>query len=165
MDFWLEDHTNFKTEPILTISPHSDNLVGPGVVSKVDTLQMINSSTYQSSSNPDIYATVTDNSSVEKYGVYGKLHLYDTTRIDKLHELAYITTLLHKEPAYAYKIVMTNGEHITVGDYVRVKELSYDKDIILPVVAVSHQITDSIESLLVVGTPELHISDLLASMT
>ena len=164
MDFWLEDPTNFKVEPIVTLSEHSDNLIGPGLVSKIDSTQLVNSATFQSSNNLDLYATITDNDSVAKYGVHGKLHRFNTDRYDRLEELAYETVLMNKEPTLTYRIVMSNGEHISIGDYIRIRHLSFDKDIILPVVEVTHQLTETIESIIVVGTPELSTGEYIASL-
>lgn len=165
MDFWLEDPTNLKSKPVLTVSDISENLTGPGIVAKIDTTQMVNSATFQSSANPDVYATITDNDSVARHGIHAKLYKLNTTRHDRLQELAYTTVLRHKEPTTTYRIVMTHGEYITLGDYIRIKVTSFNKDVLLPVVDMSHTITDKVESIITVGTPELSISQYIAAIT
>tara|TARA_R100001463_G_scaffold123627_1_gene180404 strand:- start:342 stop:1424 length:1083 start_codon:yes stop_codon:yes gene_type:complete len=163
MDFWLEDHKNFKSEPILTITENNNTLTGPGIVSDINSTQMINSATYLSSVNTDVFATASDEDSIERHGVYGKLYTSTSERLDRLEELAYTTILLHKEPTVTYNIMMNNGEYIMLGDYIKVKVSTHDKGILLPVVQLSHVITDRVESIITVGTPELSITEYISS--
>jgi hypothetical protein len=162
MDFWLEDHKNLKSEPILTITENNNTLTGSGILSNINSTQIVNSATYLSSVDSDVFVTVSDEDSIERRGVYGKLYTSSSERLDRLEELAYITVLLHKEPTITYNIMMNNGEHITLGDYIKVKVATHDKGILLPVVQVSHVITDTVESVITVGTPELSITEYIA---
>mgnify|MGYP006406995141 FL=1 len=156
MDFWLEDPTNTKyTYPIATFSEHSNNLVGAGLTSKMDITQVVNSATYQSSTNPEIYGTMTDDDGVRRFGVRSKLFKHDSENQAVLEKLAYETVIRSNKPTITYNISMTNGEHISIGDYVRIKEISFDIDVVLPVVEVNHLIGEAITSRIVVGTPEL----------
>lgn len=162
MDFWLEDHKNFKTEPILTITESNNTLTGAGIVSNINSTQIVNSATYLSSVDDDIFVTVSDEDSIERCGVYGKLFMSNSERLDRLEELAYTTVLLHKEPTVIYNIVINNGEYITLGDYINVKVATHNKGILLPVVQVSHVITDRVESVITLGSPELSIVEYIS---
>jgi len=161
MDFWLEDHRNFKTEPILTVSEDNHTISGSGIVSNINSTQLVNSATFFSG---DIHATVSDEDSIERHGVYGKLSPSTTKRLDRLEELAYTYVLLNKEPTINYKIIMNDGDYITLGDYIKVKVSSFSKEIILPVIQVSHTIKDRVESTIVVGTPQISISEYIQSI-
>ena len=162
MDFWLEDHKNVKSEPILTITENNNTLTGSGVVSNINSTQIVNSATYLSSIDTDLFVTVSDEDSIEQRGVYGRLYTSSSERLDRLEELAYTTVLLHKEPTITYNIIMNNAEHITLGDYINIKVATHDKGILLPVVQVSHTITDRVESVVTVGSPELSIVEYIA---
>ena len=70
--------------------------------------------------------------------------------------------LLHKEPTVIYNIVINNGEYITLGDYINVKVATHNKGILLPVVQVSHVITDRVESVITLGSPELSIVEYIS---
>ena len=59
---------------------------------------------------------------------------------------------------------LSNAEHLTLGDYVKVS-VPYLKDVILPVVDVRHVIRESIDSYITLGTPEVSISELIKSIT
>ena len=163
MDFWLEDHKNFKSEPVLTITETNNTLIGPGVVSNINSTQMVNSATYLSSVDSNVFVTISDEDSIEKHGIKGKLVLNTSERLDRLEELAYINVLLHKTPTVTYRITMNNAEYITLGDYIKINIESFGKDILLPVVQVNHVITDRVESTIVVGTPELSITEYISS--
>ena len=163
MDFWLEDPTNFQSKPLMSISDNSNNLTGPGVVANINSSQLVNSATYQSNLDASVFTTITDQDSVARNGVYGKLFKISSKRKDRLEELAYQTILLHKEPTMTYKVVMTGGEHISLGDYIEVSIPTLGKKELLPVVGVSHSFTDSVVSTITLGTPELSISQLIAS--
>tara|TARA_Y100001938_G_C8072872_1_gene424210 strand:+ start:697 stop:1779 length:1083 start_codon:yes stop_codon:yes gene_type:complete len=164
MDFWLEDPSNFTTRPLLTISDESNNLTGPGLIGNINSSTMVNSATYQSNKDTTLFATITDEDSVARHGIYGKVYQINTLRKDRLEELAYQTVLLHKEPTLSYKVVMSEAEHVTLGDYIRVKIPTLDKDIILPVVDVTHTFQESVSSSILLGTPNLSISQYIASL-
>lgn len=156
MDFWLEDPKNKKfVRPILTVSETSNNLIGDGLVTSVDSTQIVNSATYQSSIDPTIFATVTDEDSVRRFGVKSKLYQSNIKSTGDLETLAYEAVTLFKEPTFSYNITMTNGEHISLGDYIKIKNIAYEEEEVLPVVEVSHTFGDSIQSNIVVGKPEL----------
>ena len=163
MDFWLEDPTNLTTKPLMTVSDDSNFLIGEGVLANINSSTMVNSATYQSSKDPSLFVTVTDDDSVARHGVYGKVFKLSPSRRDRLEELAYQTVLLHKEPTLTYNIVMNGGEHITLGDYIEVKVPTLGKKEILPVVAVKHTFTDSVSSTITLGNPSLSIAQLIAS--
>ena len=91
------------------------------------------------------------------------MYQFKTSRYDRLEELAYQTILLHKEPTLLYKMQLSNAEHLTLGDYVKVS-VPYLKDVILPVVEVRHVIRESIDSYITLGTPEISMSELIKSI-
>ena len=160
MDFWFEDPTNRKYQTAaMVISEKSPNLVGNGLVSGIDITQLVNSATYQSSSDSTIYATVTDNDSVRRFGVRSELYQVDIDEKGKLEMLAYQAVTRFKEPTFDYNITLKNAEHITVGDYIKINNIAYEKEETLPVVKVLHSFSDSIVSRITLGTPELTLKE------
>ena len=164
LDFYKEDSNNTSIGFKMQVSEGDSNLLGKGILATIDTSKLVNSATYQSSLDPTIQATVTDEDSVERNGLVGKLYQFKTSRYDRLEELAYQTILLHKEPTLIYQMQLSNAEHLTLGDYVKVS-VPYLKDVILPVVEVRHVIRESIDSYITLGTPEVSISELIKSIT
>ena len=164
LDFYKEDSNNTSIGFKMQVSEGDSNLLGKGILATIDTSKLVNSATYQSSIDSTIHATVTDEDSVERNGVAGRLYQFRTDRRDRLEELAYQTVLLHKEPTHIYKMQLSNAEHLTLGDYVKVS-VPYLKDVILPVVEVRHVIRESIDSYITLGTPEVSISELIKSIT
>ena len=157
MDFWLEDPLNKRYYmPVMTVSEQSSNLVGDGLVTKVDITQVVNSATYQSNSDSTKFATVTDSDSVRRFGVRSRLYKVDT---GDLEMLAYQTVTRFKEPTFDYTITLKNAEHITVGDYIKVRNIAYEKEETLPVVQVTHSFTDNITTQITLGKPELTLKE------
>jgi len=163
LDFYKEDSNNTSIGFKMKVSEKDNNLLGKGIVANIDSSKLVNSATYQSSIDPTIHATVTDEDSVERNGIAGKLYQFKTSRYDRLEELAYQTVLLHKEPTLIYQMRLSNAEHLTLGDYVKVS-VPYLKDVILPVVEVRHVIRESIDSYITLGTPEISMSELIKSI-
>jgi len=164
LDFYKEDSTNTSLGFKMEVSEGSSDLLGKGVLATIDGSKIVNSATFQSSLDSTIHATVTDEDSVERNGVAGKLYQFKSTEYDRLEELAYKTVLLHKEPTIMYKMQLSNAEHLTLGDYVKVTAPSL-KDVVLPVVEVRHRIRESIESYITLGTSEISVVDLIRSIT
>ena len=163
LDFYKEDPSNTSIGFKMQVSEGDSNLLGKGILASIETSQLVNSATYQSSLDSTIYATVTDEDSVERNGVAGKLYQFKSSRYDRLEELAYQTVLLHKEPTLIYQMQLSNAEHLTLGDYVKVS-VPYLKDVILPVVEVRHVIRESIDSYITLGNSEISISELIKSI-
>jgi len=160
MDFWLEDPSNKRYEmPILILSDKSRDLVGDGLVTKTDITQVVNSATYQSTKDPAIYVTVTDDDSVRRFGVRSKLYKVEDDQKGILEMLAYQVVTRLKEPTFNYDVTLKNAEHITVGDYIKIKNIAYEKEETLPVVKVQHSFTDNITSKITLGRPELTLKE------
>ena len=157
MDFWLEDPLNKRYYmPVMTVSEQSSNLVGDGLVTSVDITQVVNSATYQSNTDSTKFATVTDSDSVRRFGVRSRLYKVDT---GDLEMLAYQAVTRFKEPTFDYTITLKNAEHITVGDYIKVRNLAYEKEETLPVIQVTHSFTDNITTQITLGKPELTLKE------
>ena len=160
MDFWLEDPSSKRYEmPVMTISDKSPNLVGDGLVTSIDITQVVNSATYQSTKDSTIYATVTDDDSVRRFGIRGKLYQVEEDEKGKLELLAYQAVTRFKEPTFNYSVTLKDAEHITVGDYIKINNIAYEQEETLPVVKVLHSFTDSIVSKITLGTPELTLKE------
>mgnify|MGYP003135777805 FL=1 len=157
MDFWLEDPLNKRYYmPVMTVSENSSNLVGDGLVTSVDMTQVVNSATYQSNLDSTKFATVTDSDSVRRFGVRSRLYKVNS---GDLEMLAYQAVTRFKEPTFDYTITLKNAEHITVGDYIKVRNLAYEKEETLPVVQVTHSFTDNITTQITLGKPELTLKE------
>ena len=160
MDFWLEDPLNKRYYmPSMTVSDKSPNLVGDGLVTSVDITQIVNSATYQNKSDPTEFFTVTDNDSVRRFGIRSRLYQVDVEGKGNLEMLAYQAVTRFKEPTFDYNVTLKNAEHITVGDYIKVRNIAYEKEETLPVVEVTHSLTDSIVSVIKLGRPELTLKE------
>tara|TARA_R100001463_G_scaffold127506_1_gene185623 strand:- start:385 stop:1482 length:1098 start_codon:yes stop_codon:yes gene_type:complete len=160
MDFWFEDPTNKKYQTaIMSISEKSPNLIGDGLITNIDITQIVNSATYHNNTDSSIYATVTDNDSVRRYGIRSKLFPSSLDEKGKLEMLAYQVVTRFKEPTFDYEITLKDAEHITVGDYIKIKNIAYEKEETLPVVKVFHSFTDTIVSKITVGNPERSLKD------
>ena len=163
LDFYKEDSKNTSTGFKISVSEKDNNLIGKGIIGKIDNTKVVNSATYQSSTDSTLYATVTDEDSIERNGVAGKLYQFKSTNYDRLEELAYQTILLHKDPTLKYKMQLINAEHLTLGDYVKVTG-PFLKEVVLPVVEVRHVIRESIDSYITLGSSEISITDLIKSL-
>ena len=163
LDFYKEDINNTSNGYKISVSEDDNNLVGRGLTGTIENSKIINSATYQSSLDGTLYATVTDEDSVERNGIASKLFQLRTTEYDRLEEFAYRTVLLNKEPTFVYQLQLANAEHLTLGDYVRITGPSFEQDI-LPVVEVRHVITDKIESYITLGSTERSIIDLIKTI-
>ena len=73
--------------------------------------------------------------------------------------LAYQWVTRFKEPTFDYTITLKNAEHITVGDYIKVRNIAYEKQETLPVVQVTHSFTDNITTQITLGKPELTLKE------
>jgi len=163
LDFYKEDNKNTSLGFKIKVSEKDNNLLGKGVMASISTSELVNSATYQSSLNSEIHATVTDEQSVEQYGIAGKIYQFRTLEYDRLEELAYKTILIKKEPTLTYRVELSNAEHLTLGDYVKISAPPLE-DVILPVVEVRHIIRESIESIITLGSPEVSLSELIKSI-
>jgi len=163
LDFYKEDNKNTSMGFKIKVSEEDNNLLGKGIMASISTSQLVNSATYQSSLNSELHATVTDEQSVEQYGIAAKIYQFKTLEYDRLEELAYKTILINKEPTVIYRLQLSNAEHLTLGDYVKVSAPPL-KDIILPVVEVRHIIRESIESIITLGSPEASLSELIKAI-
>lgn len=163
LDIYKEDSDNTSLGFKMEVSEDNVNLLGKGILASLNTSKLVNSATFQSSLDSSLYATVTDEDSVERNGVASKLYQYRTNQYDKLEKLAYETVLRNKEPTLIYRLQLANAEHLTLGDYVKVTAPPL-KDVILPVVEVRHIIRESIESYITLGNPELSMSQLIQSI-
>ncbi len=163
LDFFTEDPKSDFISAKMSVSPSDNNLVGQGLLAKTDTSRLVNSATFQSSIDSSIFATVTDNDSVDRHGVSGKLFQFKTTEHDRLEKLAYETVLINKEPTTSYRMRIVNAEHLTLGDYVEATVPPFDK-LTLPVVETRHIFRDNIESYITLGDAELSITELIQSI-
>jgi len=160
MDFWFEDPTNKKYQmPTISISEKSSNLIGDGLVTNIDITQVVNSATFFNNTDSSINVTVTDNDSVRRYGIRSKLFPSDSDEKGTLEMLAYQAVTRFKEPTFDYEITLKDAEHITVGDYIKINNIAYEKEEILPVVKVFHSFTDTIVSKITVGNPERSLKE------
>jgi len=163
LDFYKEDPSNTTIGFKMQVSEGDSNLLGKGILASIETSQLVNSATFQSSLDTTIHATHTDADSVERHGIAGKIYQFKTTKYDRLEELAYQTVLRNKEPTLTYRLQLANAEHLTLGDYVKVTAPPL-KDVILPVVEVRHVIRESIESYITLGTPDISTIQLIQSI-
>ena len=160
LDFFLPDAANNNAVPIYTFSKEKNN-IHKGIVGSVDTSRIVNSCTFVSSSDETISETYTDSSSVDTYGVSSKLIKYNTTRRDRLEQLAYQFGELHKFPTISYNLQINTLEPLNLGDIIRVKIPTLERDDILPIEEYTLTIGEGIKATYTVGQKRLTTSKLL----
>tara|TARA_R110002073_G_scaffold272293_1_gene435785 strand:+ start:3503 stop:4594 length:1092 start_codon:yes stop_codon:yes gene_type:complete len=160
MDFFLPDAANINAEPVYTFSREKNNLHN-AIVGSIDTSRIINSCRFVSSSDETIHETYTDSSSVDTYGVSSKLIKYDSTRRDRLEQLAYQLVELHKFPTISYNIQINTLEPLNLGDIVKVKIPSLERNDILPIEEYTLTIDNGIKATYTVGQKRLSTSQIL----
>lgn len=160
LDFFLPDPFNVNAEPIFTFSQRNNNLQ-KGIVGSIDTSRIINSCTLVSSIDESIFETYTDTSSVETYGVSSSLLKYESTRRDRLEQLAYQIVELNKFPTISYNLQINTLEPINLGDIVKVHIPSLERNDILSVEEYYLVINEGITATYTVGQKRLTTSKLL----
>lgn len=137
------------------------NNIQKGIVGSIDTSKIINSCRFVSSSDSNIFESYTDSSSVDTYGVSSKLIKYDTTRRDRLEQLAYQIVELNKFPTISYNIKITTLEPLNLGDIVRVTIPTLERNDILSIEEYTLTIDEGINATYTVGQKRLTTSKLL----
>jgi len=160
LDFFLPDAEINNAEPVFTFSKDNNN-VHKGIVGSVDTSRIVNSCRFVSASDSSIFETYTDTSSVETYGVSSKLIKYNTTRRDRLEQLAYQLVELNKFPTISYNLEINTLEPLNLGDIVRVKIPSLERNDVLSIEEYTLSIDEGIKANYTVGQKRLTTSKLL----
>lgn len=177
LEFFLPDHlrtsqtggNNFASKPVLpliTISEDNSNLINEGIVAQIDTSSIVNSATFVSSSDATIYQNYTDSSSVSTYGPSGEIITFDSTRKDRLEQLAYKYVQLNKSPTISYDVQLNSMilEGVGLGDLIRVSVPSLERRDILPIVAYTLEISGGVKAKYTLGQKRLTTSKLLSQI-
>jgi len=160
LDFFLPDAEKNDAEPVYTFSKEKNN-IHKGIVGSIDTSRIVNSCRFVSSSDSSLFETYTDTSSVETYGVSSLLVKYNTTRRDRLEQLAYQLVELNKFPTISYNLEINTLEPLNLGDIVRVKIPTLERNDILPIEEYALTIGEGIKATYTVGQKRLTTSKLL----
>jgi hypothetical protein len=160
LDFFLPDSEKDNAEPVFTFSKEQNN-IHKGIVGSIDTSRIINSCRFVSSSDSSVFETYTDSSSVDTYGISSRLIKYNTTRRDRLEQLAYQLVELNKFPTISYNLEINTLEPLNLGDIVRVKIPTLERNDILPIEEYTLSIDEGIKANYTVGQKRLTTSKLL----
>ena len=125
------------------------------IVGSIDTTRIVNSATFVSKDDTTIYESYTDSSSVDTYGVCSKLIQFDTTRRDRLEQLAYQYVEQNKFPTISYNLQINTLEPINLGDIVKVEIPSLKREDVLPIEEYSLTIDEGIKATYTVGQKKL----------
>ncbi len=163
-DLYLTDYKRIDAQPVLTIKEDNANITGEGIVAQIDTTRLYNSVTAQSKSDSTLFETVSDESSIKRYGPNSTLITVDTTNRDKLEDAAYDVLQAFSTPTYSYTITMHNSEWLGLGDLIALDVPMLEKDIVLPVVAYETELGNTIVTKLTVGEPTLTLKDFVRQL-
>ena len=164
MDFFFPDPQLEGAFEYLTISENNNNITQDGIISKIDTTQMINAVTVISNSDETIYAQLKDEGSIDKHGVVSKFIVYNSSNKNELENVAYIILNRFNKPSVYYNIVTHNTDDVSLGDLIKVEVPSthaalYASNDILTLIGYEITIGQSIRTRLKIGEKPLTIQD------
>ena len=160
LDFFLPDAADTTATPVFTFNKDNNN-ISQSMVGSVDTTKIVNSATFVSSSDKSIFETYTDTSSVNTFGVSSRLITFDTTRRDRLEQLAYQYVEQNKFPTISYTIQINTLETINLGDIVKIEVPSLERSDILPVEEYSLFLGEGIKATYTLGEKRLTTNQIL----
>ena len=161
LEFFLPDHLKTTATPMITISEDNNNLINEGIVAQIDTSNIINSATFVSKTDDNIYQNYTDSSSVSTYGPSGRVVKFNTTRKDRLEQLAYKYVQLNKFPTISYDVQLNSLENAGLGDLVKVDIPSLERQDILSIEAYNLKIAGGVKTTYTLGQKRLTTNQIL----
>ena len=161
IDFFAPNRFDKKAKPVLKVGPNEANVVGVGLVGKIDASKLFNSVTISSDSNFARKVTIEDGASIKKYGVSAKNFEFKNSDTTTMNEAAFIILNKFKNPATTYTMELTDAEWVQLGDLVEVSSPLLGTKELFPVVEKELMVTDRVVTKLAVGTASLEPKQLL----
>jgi hypothetical protein len=169
MDFFLPDPKMEGAFPSLTVSENNNNIAGGGLVSQIDTSQMINAITVASKTDETLYAQIEDGASIDVHGIASYFLQYGSTNEAELYNVGYEVLNRYNKPSIYYNVTTQATDDISLGDLVKVKVPSihaalYASSDILTLVGYEMSISETISTRLKLGEKPLTISQMIDIM-
>tara|TARA_R100000234_G_scaffold119675_1_gene103285 strand:+ start:2356 stop:3477 length:1122 start_codon:yes stop_codon:yes gene_type:complete len=166
MDFFLPDSKLEGAFEYFTISKNNNNITEEGIISSIDTSQMVNAITIVSKSDETIYVQIKDEGSIAKHGIVSRFLSYDSTNESILEDVGYKILSRLNKPSVYYNIVTTDMNDISLGDLIKIDIPSshaafYSAENTLPLIGYQLSITDRIVVTLKVGDKPIPIKEQL----
>jgi len=169
MDFFLPDPKMEGAFEYLTVSENDNNLSGGGLVSQIDTSQMINAITVASKTDETLYAQIEDGPSIDMHGIASHFLQYDSTNEAELYNIGYEVLNRFNKPSVYYNVTTQATDDISLGDLVKVEIPSihaalYSSSDVLTLVGYEMSIAETISTRLKLGEKPLTIAQMIDIM-
>ena len=161
IEFFAPNRFDKRNEPVLKIGPNESNVVGDGLVGQIDSSTIINSVTVFSKDDVSKNVTLEDESSISKHGLFSKSFSFDSNNLNRMREFAYIIVQNFKTPTITYKVEITNGEWVQLGDLVEVSSPLIGTKELYPVIEKQMTISQNIVTKLALGKRSISTKKLL----
>ena len=161
MDFFYPDSesTGSSAYVALNISENNNNITKGGFISQIDTTQLINAITVVSKNDSNIFSQITDEPSIDQYGVLSRFLSYDSNNKNHLDNIAYAIINRFNKPTVSYSVITTDSDHLFLGNLVKVKVPSLNKEDILPIIGYKTVLGREVSTFLTVGEKELTLGE------
>lgn len=169
MDFFLPDPKMEAAFEYLTISENDNNIASGGLVSGIDTSQMINSITVVSKQDETLYAQIEDGPSIDRHGIASYFLQYDSANEAELYNIGYDVINRYNKPSVYYNVTTQATDDISLGDLVKVEIPSvhaalYASSDILSLIGYEMSISETITTRLKLGEKPLTIPQMIDIM-
>ena len=161
IDFFAPNRFDKRAKPVLKVSPNEANIIGAGLLGKIDASKLINSVTINSNSDFARKVTIEDGASIKKYGVSARNFEFKNSDTTTMNEAAFVILNKFKDPATTYTMELTGAEWVQLGDLVEVSSPLLGTKELFPVVEKELIVTDRVITKLAVGSASLEPKELL----
>jgi len=161
MDFFYPDNdsTGSPAYVALDISENNNNISKGGFISQIDTTQLINAITVVSKNDENLFSQITDEPSIDQYGVLSRFLSYDSNNKDELDNVANIIINRYNKPTVSYSVITTDSDHLFLGNLVRVTVPSLNRKDILPIIGYKTVLGRELSTYLTIGERELTLGE------
>tara|TARA_R100001082_G_C4343226_1_gene151100 strand:- start:37 stop:1242 length:1206 start_codon:yes stop_codon:yes gene_type:complete len=161
MEFFAPNRYDKRNLPVLKVGLNEANIVGDGLVGKIDSSTIINSVTVVSKEDSTKIATLEDESSISNYGLFSKSFTFDSTDVNRMREFAYVIIQNFRMPTITYTIELTGAEWVQLGDLVEITSPLIGTKELFPVIEKEVSVSDKIVTKLAVGKRSISTKKLL----
>jgi hypothetical protein len=161
MEFFAPNRYDKRNQPVLKIGPNEANIVGDGLVGKIDSSTIINSVTVVSKDDSTKIATLEDESSISNYGLFSKSFTFESTDVNRMREFAYVILQNFRMPTITYTIELAGAEWVQLGDLVEITSPIIGTKELFPVIEKGVSVSDKVITKLAVGKRSISTKKLL----
>jgi hypothetical protein len=166
MDFFLPDPKLDNAFEYFEISKENNNISQEGIVSQIDTSQMVNALTIVSKEDETIYVQLKDEASIASHGIVSRFLVHNSSNQSILRDVGYRLLNRLSKPSIYYNITTLNMNDISLGDLIKVNIPSvhaafYSGTDILTLIGYEINISDNISTTLKIGDKPITIKQQL----